>query len=90
MERAEIEINEQAQKRRMSRKPSPKKHTVSFLHAYCKACGLCADICPSGVLVLHDDPENKWGTTIKSSFIEYCIGCRRCEMQCPDFAIFVD
>jgi 2-oxoglutarate ferredoxin oxidoreductase subunit delta len=90
MEKYEIEINRKAETRRKNRKPSAKKHTIYFLNAFCKACGLCVDVCPSGVLALQDAPENKWGTTIKSSFTEYCIGCRKCEMQCPDFAVFVD
>ncbi|NTV90071.1 MAG: 4Fe-4S dicluster domain-containing protein [Clostridiales bacterium] len=90
MEREELEINMQALKRRESKKPSAASHRIAFQPSYCKACGLCVDTCPSGVLALHDDPGNKWGITIKSERKDYCIGCRMCEMQCPDFAIFID
>ncbi|MCU0237611.1 MAG: 4Fe-4S binding protein [Acidobacteria bacterium] len=35
-------------------------------------------------------PKNKFGTSVKIDAQEYCIGCKMCELQCPDFAIFVN
>ena len=57
---------------------------------YCKGCGLCVDICPTGTLQLYDDPKNKFGTSVKIDAPDFCIGCKMCELQCPDFAIFVN
>lgn len=50
---------------------------------WCKACGICHDLCPQGTLA--GDDEGK-------VYIEYpqtCTGCRICEFHCPDFAIMV-
>lgn len=47
---------------------------------YCKGCGICVAFCPKQLLVLKNGkvfPERP----------EICIGCRMCELRCPDFAI---
>ena len=49
---------------------------------YCKGCNICVAFCSKQVLVLRDGkvfPERP----------ELCIGCRMCELRCPDFAIEV-
>lgn len=50
----------------------------------CKRCGICIEFCPVKVFTQEMDgitiPENK----------EKCIGCRLCELRCPDFAITVE
>lgn len=90
MEKEELKANEDALARRNSRKPSPKSNKISLVPVYCKGCGLCVDICPTGTLQLFDDPCNKFGVSVKIDAPDYCIGCKMCEMQCPDFAIFVN
>jgi len=55
----------------------------------CKACDICVDVCPTGVLSMKLDPTNTLGAMINVDHPEYCIGCRECELECPDFAIFV-
>lgn len=90
MEKEEKKAIEEALQRREKRKPSPKKNKLTLVPTYCKGCGLCVDVCPTGTLILVDDPGNKFGITVAVDAPEYCIGCKMCEMRCPDFAIFVN
>ncbi len=90
MEKEEKKVIEEALQRREKRKPSPKDNKLTLVPAYCKGCGLCVDVCPTGTLLLTDDPGNKFGITVVVDAPEYCIGCKMCEMRCPDFAIFVN
>jgi len=48
---------------------------------WCKACGICVDLCPSQVLTKNEKgyPEVKDETK--------CTKCKLCELRCPDFAI---
>ncbi|THB78420.1 MAG: 4Fe-4S dicluster domain-containing protein [Desulfobulbaceae bacterium] len=58
-------------------------YRVKFFYEWCKSCGICSALCPKEVILL-DDQGNP--------FIEVqddCIGCRNCEIHCPDFAITV-
>jgi 2-oxoglutarate ferredoxin oxidoreductase subunit delta len=50
---------------------------------WCKACGICYDLCPQGTLEADE---------IGKVYIKYpdtCTGCKICELHCPDFAIMV-
>lgn len=55
----------------------------------CKACNICVSVCPAGVLAMRDDKHSIKGTMIEVVYPSSCIGCRSCELQCPDFAIYV-
>jgi NAD-dependent dihydropyrimidine dehydrogenase PreA subunit len=46
----------------------------------CNACGTCIDVCPMDVF---EKENNK--VVVKHP--EKCIGCRACEVQCPQGAI---
>ena len=50
----------------------------------CKKCGICVSACPKKVL------EIEPGKPVAAVRIEDCIGCRTCELKCPDFAIEVE
>jgi len=90
MEKFEREANEEALARRAKKKPSAKENIITLVPVYCKGCGLCVDICPTGTLQLEDNIESKFGVSAKADAPEYCIGCKMCEQRCPDLAIFVN
>jgi 2-oxoglutarate ferredoxin oxidoreductase subunit delta len=60
--------------------------TKVFFHVvrerYCKGCNICVAFCPKQVLVLKDGK-------VFAEKPEACIGCKMCELRCPDFAIEV-
>ena len=55
----------------------------------CKACNICVDACPAGVLSMKADPHSTLGANIEVIAKDSCIGCNECELTCPDFAIYV-
>lgn len=67
-----------------TRRPEkPKKRYQPFvIRAWCKNCGICAAFCPKHVLHCDDSGAHV-------AMPEECIGCRFCEMHCPDLAISV-
>jgi len=60
-----------------------KSYIPVIIPAWCKSCGICSAVCPKKVIGLYDmgDP------VIERP--DECIGCRFCELHCPDFAITV-
>ena len=58
-----------------------KKHFSHVIREnWCKGCGICVAYCPKKVLDL------KAGKVVAARWVD-CIGCRMCELRCPDFAI---
>ena len=60
-----------------------KLYNVIFFHKWCKSCGLCSAFCTKKIIKTDDTGL---------PFIEdmdSCIGCRFCEIHCPDFAITI-
>ena len=55
----------------------------------CKACDICVDVCPAGVLAMKPEPKSVLGAMISIVALDSCIGCNECELSCPDFAIYV-
>ncbi|MBE2985974.1 MULTISPECIES: 4Fe-4S binding protein [Campylobacter] len=55
----------------------------------CKACDICVSNCPAGVLGMRIEISAVLGKIIEVVHPESCIGCRDCELHCPDFAIYV-
>ncbi len=90
MDKEEKQINEAALLIRKEKNPSKKKNSIELISRYCKGCGLCVDICPTGTLILEDNIKSKFGISLKVDAPEYCIGCKMCERRCPDFAIFIN
>ncbi|MEW5724644.1 MAG: 4Fe-4S binding protein [Thermodesulfobacteriota bacterium] len=69
----------QAAGRKKGRK---KAGEVKVYRRWCKECGICVAFCPKGALRMGaEGPE--WANPSE------CVGCRMCELRCPDFAIEV-
>ncbi|HEB49892.1 MAG TPA: 2-ketoglutarate oxidoreductase subunit delta [Desulfobulbus sp.] len=65
------------------RKKKKQRYDVSFYHDWCKACGICMAFCPREIILA--DRTGKPEITDP----DRCVGCRFCELHCPDFAITV-
>jgi 2-oxoglutarate ferredoxin oxidoreductase subunit delta len=50
----------------------------------CKGCGICAEFCPKKVLAVNAIEK------VEIVNKDACIGCKQCELRCPDYAIFVE
>jgi len=62
----------------------PKKlYDQIIFRDWCKACGICSAFCPKDVI-----GRDESGAPV-FEYPEECIGCRFCELRCPDFAITV-
>ncbi|MCD8223520.1 MAG: 4Fe-4S binding protein [Clostridiales bacterium] len=61
-----------------------KNFVIKFREKNCKQCGICSYFCPGKVL---EQSAGKYPRVVRA---EACIGCRLCEMRCPDFAIEVE
>ena len=68
---------------------APENTAVWVNEDLCKACDICVAVCPAGVLAMRADPGSTLGAMIEIVAEEDCIGCNDCELNCPDFAIFV-
>jgi 2-oxoglutarate ferredoxin oxidoreductase subunit delta len=55
---------------------------------YCKGCNLCITVCPKEALVQGKSRSNQ-GYLMPDFIIKNCIGCRNCELICPDMAISI-
>ncbi len=73
----------------MSLIKAPENTPVWVDTARCKACDICVEACPAGVLSMQQEPSSTLGAMISVVAPESCIGCNECELSCPDFAIFV-
>lgn len=56
----------------------------------CKGCGLCASVCPAGILRLADGVNALGHHPVEAAGEERCTGCMRCALMCPDLVITVE
>jgi 2-oxoglutarate ferredoxin oxidoreductase subunit delta len=53
----------------------------------CKACALCVEACPQGVLAMGTTLNAHGYIFAQASRPTRCLGCRLCCLACPDSAI---
>lgn len=58
-------------------------YEISINAKWCKNCGLCAGFCPRKVF---DFSEGSMPLAARG---DDCVGCRQCELKCPELAIAV-
>ncbi len=64
----------------------------------CKGCGICANVCPKGIIQLIPFDSKRWvgcmstddGKTTRKVCDVGCISCKLCEKNCPSGALTVD
>ena len=67
------------------------KAILTISEALCKACVLCADVCPKNILILDKGKVNAKGyNPISVTDIEACTACAMCARICPDSVFKVE
>ncbi len=65
------------------------KGVVVINKAWCKGCGYCVQYCPTKVLEISKDYNQKGYHPPAVISADDCRNCKFCEIVCPEFAIFV-
>ena len=60
---------------------------VDVLPEYCKGCGLCVSVCPTGALVISSELGPLGVNPAGVNPDAVCRLCRNCATMCPDAAI---
>jgi 2-oxoglutarate ferredoxin oxidoreductase subunit delta len=77
------ETADQLADRRDDKKGKKTLYRVVFFYDWCKSCGICSAMCPVKIIMV-DELGHPY-----IDDMDACIGCRNCEIHCPDFAITV-
>jgi 2-oxoglutarate ferredoxin oxidoreductase subunit delta len=68
---------------------APENTPVWVNESRCKACDICVSVCPAGTIAMRQASDSTLGSMVEVIAPDSCIGCKECELQCPDFAIYV-
>jgi len=65
-------------------------YEVTVQTSYCKDCGYCREACDYGVVFTRSDSFNSAGyRPVSIARTDNCVGCLRCVVTCPDFAVTI-
>ncbi len=56
----------------------------------CKGCGLCVFFCKLNVLKMSERRNAKGYNVVEAVLPEKSTGCKLCEINCPDFSLYVE
>jgi len=65
-------------------------YQVKVETAYCKDCGYCKEVCGLGVYEQSISFNEQGYLPMAATVTDNCVGCLKCSMICPDFAISVE
>ena len=65
-------------------------YQVKVETAQCKDCGYCKEVCGQGVYEQSNTFNEQGYLPMIASITDKCVGCLKCSMICPDFAISVE
>jgi 2-oxoglutarate ferredoxin oxidoreductase subunit delta len=69
-------------------KTDPKnRFGIEINREWCKACFICIRACRKKVLEKGSEPSGHGYVPPVAAHAEKCVGCRICELMCPDIAI---
>jgi 2-oxoglutarate ferredoxin oxidoreductase subunit delta len=61
--------------------------SVKIIGKQCKGCGLCAQVCKQGCLVISDTVNEHGYQIVFQKINSNCNGCGHCYLMCPDSAV---
>lgn len=65
-------------------------YKVEVNFAACKECGYCQEVCSLGIYENSSTYNAQGYQPMQATNTDKCVGCLRCLMICPDFAINID
>jgi len=62
---------------------------VAVDFSVCKECGYCGEVCGLDIFKVSGSFNPSGYKPMVAAYSEKCVGCLRCLMVCPDFAISI-
>lgn len=56
----------------------------------CKSCKICVHICPKNVYGITHRVNKKGYNYVEAVREDDCIGCKKFELSCPDFVLYIE
>lgn len=64
--------------------PKVKVDHIEINTLWCKGCGICIGMCPTGVLEFDENMK------AEVKYLDKCVNCKLCELLCPELAVSVE